>query len=413
MNETDSSMKAASNRDESERTHEEANVTPCEVPANKRNSDDAKYEMTSLKRERAREYKTGEGSDSSFEDHHDGAPSTDTSATNHGAPAGDSDQMRLEERRAYNRRNAARSRQRVKDQLRDLQQQVIAHTTAKSELERHNVRLLAENNVLRDEVHKLRTILSGAPLFGQQQQSLQPFLNQPFPVGLGAPGQSASQQSTGTPFPTVMEPTSQATPQIMLPNTTAQQQNLPPFNFFSSSAQGQIQQEPSSYIPTITNQVGDRTDNQNAMLQLLLQQLMNTTSSSSNSNNISTTQLPSTNGPHEQMLQMHMNQQQQQQQQLPPPLPPDNSLGAFMSFLSQGANASAPSNTEAKILESLQPHTGGSGGSASNDGQQIAPGGYQLPPQQQQQQQQDVQFFLSQQQQQQQVNTNGTQQSSG
>ena len=331
--------------DESGRTQEEANVTPHESSQDKGYVDGTKGETASLKR--TREANDAAASDSSLDDHNDGVPSTDTSATvggGGGDTSGMSDQMRLEERRAYNRRNAARSRQRVKDQLRDLQQQVIAHTTSKSEMERSNVRLLAENNVLRDEVHKLRTILSGAPLFGQQQQTLQPFLQQPY--GFGANTQFlnqgvSQQQPTNKAFPTLSESTSQPpTSQMMLPNASTQQQ---PFSFFPSSTQNQVpQQEPSSNTPSFANQAGDGSNNQSAVVQLLLQQIMS-------NNNASVTHQQNGTGTLEPTLQQQMPQPPQQ---VPPQQ--DNSFAAFMAFVGGGANASAPSATELKSLESQQ-----------------------------------------------------------
>lgn len=396
MNDTSIDMKKGS--DESGRTHEEANVTPRESTQEKGCQDGTtKAEMTSLKRMRG--LNTNEASDSSLEDQNDGVPSTDTSATNQGAPVTDggggvSDQMRLEERRAYNRRNAARSRQRVKDQLRDLQQQVIAQTASRSELERTNVRLLAENNVLRDEVHKLRTILSGAPLFGQQQQSLQPFLQQPFQASLGGNAQfltqGTSHQNSGRPFQTIMDSTGQpGGSQIMLPNATTQQQQIP-YNFYSST-QNQMQQEQTASAQSFATPTNDGSNNQSAMVQLLLQQIMN----NNNTNNSTAPHLPTTNGAQEQSLQL---QQQQIHQQ------PDNSFAAFMAFVGAGAgvNAPTPSAVEGKALESQQQ-------SASNDGQQPSSvstqSGYPLLQQQQFDQlnvQELQQSFLSQHQPQQQ-----------
>ena len=316
---------------------------------------------------RVRESNLNEASDSSLEDHNDGILSTDTSATNQGAPVADgggvSDQMRLEERRAYNRRNAARSRQRVKDQLRDLQQQVIAHTTSRSELERTNVRLLAENNVLRDEVHKLRTILSGAPLFGQQQQSLQPFLQQPFHVGLNGNAQfltqGVSHQNPSRSFQSMIDSSAQPTSQNMLSNAATQQQI--PFSFYSASTQNQMQQDPASSGQPFATPAGDGSNNQSAMVQLLLQQIMNNTSN----NNPAAHQLPNTTATQEQSLQL---QQQQMLQQ--PPQQSDNAFAAFMAFVGAGAgaNASIPSNVEGKVLESQQQSS--SIGSLLNDTQQ-------------------------------------------
>ena len=399
MNETSTYMKNGS--DESGRTHEELNVTPRESSQGKGYGDDMKSETTSLKR--IRDLNNAEASDSSLDDHNDGVPSTDTSATNLGAPVGESggvsDQMRLEERRAYNRRNAARSRQRVKDQLRDLQQQVIAHTTSRSELERTNVRLLAENNVLRDEVHKLRTILSGAPLFGQQQQTLQPFLQQPFGIGPNAQFMAqggSTQQPTNRQFPSLMEPSAtQPTSQLMLPNVAPQQQQQHnPFNFYPSSNQNQMQQEPAPSTQSFTNQAGDGSNNQNAVVQMLLQQIMN----NNNNNNAAATQLPNNTGTQEPTLQLQPQQLQQQQQQ---PLPQDNSFAAFMAFVGGGGNAAAPSTAEGKASESQQASV--SMGSLSNDAQQQSSStqtSYGLIPQQQQFDVQELQqSFLSQQQQ--------------
>ena len=400
MNETSTYMKNGS--DESGRTHEELNVTPRESSQGKGYGDDMKSETTSLKR--IRDLNNAEASDSSLDDHNDGVPSTDTSATNLGAPVGESggvsDQMRLEERRAYNRRNAARSRQRVKDQLRDLQQQVIAHTTSRSELERTNVRLLAENNVLRDEVHKLRTILSGAPLFGQQQQTLQPFLQQPFGIGPNAQFMAqggSTQQPTNRQFPSLMEPSAtQPTSQLMLPNVAPQQQQQHnPFNFYPPSNQNQMQQEPAPSTQSFTNQAGDGSNNQNAVVQMLLQQIMN----NNNNNNAAATQLPNNTGTQEPTLQLQPQQLQQQQQQ---PLPQDNSFAAFMAFVGGGGNAAAPSTAEGKASESQQASV--SMGSLSNDAQQQSSStqtSYGLIPQQQQQfdVQELQQSFLSQQQQ--------------
>ena len=399
MNETSTYMKNGS--DESGRTHEELNVTPRESSQGKGYGDDMKSETTSLKR--IRDLNNAEASDSSLDDHNDGVPSTDTSATNLGAPVGESggvsDQMRLEERRAYNRRNAARSRQRVKDQLRDLQQQVIAHTTSRSELERTNVRLLAENNVLRDEVHKLRTILSGAPLFGQQQQTLQPFLQQPFGIGPNAQFMAqggSTQQPTNRQFPSLMEPSAtQPTSQLMLPNVAPQQQQQHnPFNFYPPSNQNQMQQEPAPSTQSFTNQAGDGSNNQNAVVQMLLQQIMN----NNNNNNAAATQLPNNTGTQEPTLQLQPQQLQQQQQQ---PLPQDNSFAAFMAFVGGGGNAAAPSTAEGKASESQQASV--SMGSLSNDAQQQSSStqtSYGLIPQQQQFDVQELQqSFLSQQQQ--------------
>ena len=402
MNETSTYMKNGS--DESGRTHEELNVTPRESSQGKGYGDDMKSETTSLKR--IRDLNNAEASDSSLDDHNDGVPSTDTSATNLGAPVGESggvsDQMRLEERRAYNRRNAARSRQRVKDQLRDLQQQVIAHTTSRSELERTNVRLLAENNVLRDEVHKLRTILSGAPLFGQQQQTLQPFLQQPFGIGPNAQFMAqggSTQQPTNRQFPSLMEPSAtQPTSQLMLPNVAPQQQQQHnPFNFYPPSNQNQMQQEPAPSTQSFTNQAGDGSNNQNAVVQMLLQQIMN----NNNNNNAAATQLPNNTGTQEPTLQLQPQQLQQQQQQQQP-LPQDNSFAAFMAFVGGGGNAAAPSTAEGKASESQQASV--SMGSLSNDAQQQSSStqtSYGLIPQQQQQfdVQELQQSFLSQQQQ--------------
>ena len=399
MNETSTYMKNGS--DESGRTHEELNVTPRESSQGKGYGDDMKSETTSLKR--IRDLNNAEASDSSLDDHNDGVPSTDTSATNLGAPVGESggvsDQMRLEERRAYNRRNAARSRQRVKDQLRDLQQQVIAHTTSRSELERTNVRLLAENNVLRDEVHKLRTILSGAPLFGQQQQTLQPFLQQPFGIGPNAQFMAqggSTQQPTNRQFPSLMEPSAtQPTSQLMLPNVAPQQQQQHnPFNFYPPSNQNQMQQEPAPSTQSFTNQAGDGSNNQNAVVQMLLQQIMN----NNNNNNAAATQLPNNTGTQEPTLQLQPQQLQQQQQQ---PLPQDNSFAAFMAFVGGGGNAAAPSTAEGKASESQQASV--SMGSLSNDAQQQSSStqtSYGLIPQQQFDAQELQQSFLSQQQQQ-------------
>ena len=404
MNETSTYMKNGS--DESGRTHEELNVTPRESSQGKGYGDDMKSETTSLKR--IRDLNNAEASDSSLDDHNDGVPSTDTSATNLGAPVGESggvsDQMRLEERRAYNRRNAARSRQRVKDQLRDLQQQVIAHTTSRSELERTNVRLLAENNVLRDEVHKLRTILSGAPLFGQQQQTLQPFLQQPFGIGPNAQFMAqggSTQQPTNRQFPSLMEPSAtQPTSQLMLPNVAPhqQQQQHNPFNFYPPSNQNQMQQEPAPSTQSFTNQAGDGSNNQNAVVQMLLQQIMN----NNNNNNAAATQLPNNTGTQEPTLQLQPQQLQQQQQQQQP-LPQDNSFAAFMAFVGGGGNAAAPSTADGKASESQQASV--SMGSLSNDAQQQSSStqtSYGLIPQQQQQfdVQELQQSFLSQQQQQ-------------
>ena len=401
MNETSTYMKNGS--DESGRTHEELNVTPRESSQGKGYGDDMKSETTSLKR--IRDLNNAEASDSSLDDHNDGVPSTDTSATNLGAPVGESggvsDQMRLEERRAYNRRNAARSRQRVKDQLRDLQQQVIAHTTSRSELERTNVRLLAENNVLRDEVHKLRTILSGAPLFGQQQQTLQPFLQQPFGIGPNAQFMAqggSTQQPTNRQFPSLMEPSAtQPTSQLMLPNVAPQQQQQHnPFNFYPPSNQNQMQQEPAPSTQSFTNQAGDGSNNQNAVVQMLLQQIMN----NNNNNNAAATQLPNNIGTQEPTLQLQPQQLQQQQQQQQP-LPQDNSFAAFMAFVGGGGNAAAPSTAEGKASESQQASV--SMGSLSNDAQQQSSStqtSYGLIPQQQQFDVQELQqSFLSQQQQ--------------
>ena len=401
MNETSTYMKNGS--DESGRTHEELNVTPRESSQGKGYGDDMKSETTSLKR--IRDLNNAEASDSSLDDHNDGVPSTDTSATNLGAPVGESggvsDQMRLEERRAYNRRNAARSRQRVKDQLRDLQQQVIAHTTSRSELERTNVRLLAENNVLRDEVHKLRTILSGAPLFGQQQQTLQPFLQQPFGIGPNAQFMAqggSTQQPTNRQFPSLMEPSAtQPTSQLMLPNVAPQQQQQHnPFNFYPPSNQNQMQQEPAPSTQSFTNQAGDGSNNQNAVVQMLLQQIMN----NNNNNNAAATQLPNNTGTQEPTLQLQPQQLQQQQQQQQP-LPQDNSFAAFMAFVGGGGNAAAPSTAEGKASESQQASV--SMGSLSNDAQQQSSStqtSYGLIPQQQQFDVQELQqSFLSQQQQ--------------
>jgi hypothetical protein len=405
MNESSIDLEKGS--DESGRTHDEANVTPRESSSQgKGYIDDAKNKdrATSLKRIR------DVASDSSLDDHNDGVPSTDASATNQGAPMGSSgggvsDQMRLEERRAYNRRNAARSRQRVKDQLRDLQQQVIAHTNSRSELERTNVRLLAENNVLRDEVHKLRTILSGAPLFGQQQQSLQPFLQQPFGLGANTQfiNQGVSQQPQNRPFSTLMENTTQQpTPQLMLPNaSTQQQQQNAPFSFYPASAQNQMQQQDIGTNPQLfANQTtGDgNNSNQNAVVQLLLQQIMNNNNINS-ANNTAATNLSNSTGMQEPTLQP------QQQLQQPQPQQQDNSLAAFMAIVGGGSNAVASSTTEGKSMDSLhQPSID----SLQNDGQQVSSSnqtGFALI-QQQQFDQLNVselqQSFLSQQQQQQQ-----------
>lgn len=299
-------------------------------------------EGKSLKRPKV-ELNRGDDSVSSndFHERDDGAPSTDTSAVATGIGiSGDgaetTDEARLEERRAYNRRNAARSRQRVKDQLRDLQQQVIAHNATRSELERTNVRLLAENNVLRDEVQKLRSILSGAPLFGQQLQSLQPFVQQQLTMGfnpatqLAQQGNNAQQQTVTRPLTTNMNTVAQPMTQTLYPNATQQQQNQLS-SFFPSTTQAQVaQQDPkSTFSSQMSHTVGDSTNNgqPNAVVQLLLQQLLN--ASTSNANNM--TQLPSN-------IQNQTNLTQPQMQQ-------DNAFAALMAMVAGNTNPALSSST--------------------------------------------------------------------
>jgi hypothetical protein len=272
--------------------------------------------------------------DNERDDGNAGILSTDTSAMAHGVSSsdvGDNEVMKLEERRAYNRRNAARSRQRVKDQLRDLQQQVIAHTTTRSELERTNVRLLAENNVLRDEVHKLRTILSGAPLFGQQSQTLQPFLQQQMSLALNPTVPYATQPTTAKQIP----PTTQSA-QVSFSNTIPQQQsNQTQLGFFPSPSTQTNQQQFA---------VGDDNSQQNAIVQLLLQQIMN-------NNNISSTQISNSSTNEQQQIAVQQHQSQLQSQPQPHH---DNPLASFMSFVSGGGNAMIPSNEEAAVDRSQQ-----------------------------------------------------------
>lgn len=93
--------------------------------------------------------------------------------------------QKIEERRAYNRRNAARARQRTKDQFQELHARLEEYAAQCSELERRCDRMAEENATLRDENLKLRQqqLLAGGAatssaslntnnvsLFGQQQQ---------------------------------------------------------------------------------------------------------------------------------------------------------------------------------------------------------------------------------------------------
>jgi hypothetical protein len=237
-----------------------------------------------------------------------------------------SEQIRLEERRAYNRRNAARSRQRVKDQLRDLQQQVLKQSTTTQELERANVRLVAENSVLRDEVNKLRSIISGTPLLGPQPQSLQPFLQQlPFSSST-AP---LSSQTTTHGQNTLQIPTSTAAQQLnsyMLQNPNLQQQQLHSTVLPHTSSFPQVAtSQPSSNITP--SDAGSDINQQNQMMQLLLQHLI---SGGSAINPMfpahEQLQLGSVQ---QQQQQIHQQQQQQDQQA---------SFAAFMALLGGKGN---------------------------------------------------------------------------
>jgi regulator of replication initiation timing len=71
----------------------------------------------------------------------------------------DDEARKLTEKRAYNRRNAARARQRVKDQLADLSQKVDSYVNKCSELERDNKKLSEQNKQLGSENEKLRRIV--------------------------------------------------------------------------------------------------------------------------------------------------------------------------------------------------------------------------------------------------------------
>jgi regulator of replication initiation timing len=236
-----------------------------------------------------------------------------------GDNVGVSEEMRLEERRAYNRRNAARSRQRVKDQLRDLQQQVVAQTASRSELERSNVRLLAENNVLRDEVHKLRSLLSGAPLFGTQTQAVQPFLQQQYPMSSNPNVQFVAQ---GAPHPSSRTiPSLMGPPASQMSFPTVQQQGL--LGYFPPMTPSQIQQDPSlsaSAAPLNQMQMAGSaadTNQQNAFVQLLLQQFM------SNNGNVVSNQMSNNTGTQNQPSPLH------QQYREEPPQQEDHTLSTF------------------------------------------------------------------------------------
>jgi hypothetical protein len=231
-----------------------------------------------------------------------------------------SEQMRLEERRAYNRRNAARSRQRVKDQLRDLQQQVMKQSTTTQELERANVRLVAENSVLRDEVNKLRSIISGAPLLGQQPQpqTLQPFLQQlPFNASAAPLSAQAGAHSTlQIPNPyMVQNPNLQQQAQLhssLLPHTASFPQAAP--------------SQPSSSITPSDS--GTDINQQSQMMQLLLQHLIN--GGGANNPMFPGQEQLQLAAIQQQQQQIHQQQQQQQDQQA--------SLAAFMALLSGKGN---------------------------------------------------------------------------
>jgi hypothetical protein len=241
-----------------------------------------------------------------------------TSDMNANVESEQSEQMRLEERRAYNRRNAARSRLRVKDQLRDLQQQVMKQTATSSKLERSNVRLVAENSVLRDEVNKLRSLLSGAPLFGQQPQSLQPFVPQ-FPISVNPAVSHTSQTS----------PHHQTALQISNPTAPSIQQ-MPQFMFNNPMAQQQLPGSTSSLVSSTSHQQqvsGHNNDihQQNQLMQLLLQHIMN-----SNGTNTSPVIYPTSTQEQQHFAAAQQHQAQQEEQQA--------SLASFMAFLGGGGN---------------------------------------------------------------------------
>jgi hypothetical protein len=76
------------------------------------------------------------------------------------------ERRKLEEKRAYNRRNAARARQRTKEHILDLTARAERFAAKNNELQRANDTLVAEVKLLRDENQRLRQLVGAAGVSG-------------------------------------------------------------------------------------------------------------------------------------------------------------------------------------------------------------------------------------------------------